>query len=57
TPRRLACYPLAPWSNRIGSGGFDTPDGWFALPANSANDPLPIHGTPGSSHGQSLSKP
>lgn len=22
TPRRLACYPLAPWSNRIGNGGF-----------------------------------
>lgn len=22
TPRRLACYPLAPWSNRIGEGGF-----------------------------------
>ncbi|KPB35513.1 Aldose 1-epimerase family protein [Pseudomonas savastanoi pv. phaseolicola] len=45
TPRRLACYPLAPWSNRIGNGGFDTPDGWLALAANSANDPLPIHGS------------
>lgn len=45
TPRRLACYPLAPWSNRIGQGGFDTPDGWLALKPNSANDPLPIHGS------------
>ncbi|MET0950528.1 MAG: aldose 1-epimerase [Pseudomonas sp.] len=45
TPRRLSCYPLAPWSNRIGNGGFDTPDGWFALQANSANDALPIHGS------------
>lgn len=45
TPRRLGCYPLAPWSNRIGNGGFDTPDGWLALAPNSANDPLPIHGS------------
>lgn len=45
TPRRLACYPLAPWSNRIAGGGFDGPDGWLALTANSANDSLPIHGS------------
>jgi aldose 1-epimerase len=45
TPRRLSCYPLAPWSNRIGNGGFDTPDGWLALEPNSANDALPIHGS------------
>jgi aldose 1-epimerase len=45
SPRRLACYPLAPWSNRIGQGGFSSPDGWFALAANSPNDPLPIHGS------------
>jgi aldose 1-epimerase len=45
TPRRLSCYPLVPWSNRIGGGGFDTPNGWFALQANSANDALPIHGS------------
>lgn len=32
TPRRLACYPLAPWSNRIAGGGFDGPDGWLAGP-------------------------
>jgi aldose 1-epimerase len=45
TPRRLACYPLVPWSNRIADGGFASPDGWFALSANSPNDPLPIHGS------------
>lgn len=45
SPRRLACYPLAPWSNRIGQGGFSSPDGWFDLPANSPTDPLPIHGS------------
>lgn len=45
TPRRLACYPLAPWSNRIGEGGFDCPDGWLALAPNTAHDPYPIHGS------------
>ncbi|MEE4156611.1 aldose 1-epimerase [Pseudomonas viridiflava] len=45
TPRKLALYPLAPWSNRIGDGGFDTPDGWLALSPNSVNDALPIHGS------------
>lgn len=45
TPRRLACYPLAPWSNRIAQGGFDTPDGWLALTPNTEHDPYPIHGS------------
>lgn len=45
TPRRLGCYPLAPWSNRIGNGGFALPDGWLTLEPNTANDPLPIHGS------------
>lgn len=45
TPRRLGCYPLAPWSNRIAKGGFDTPHGWLALEANADNSPLPIHGS------------
>lgn len=45
TARKLACYPLAPWSNRISNGGFESPDGWFALEPNSANDALPIHGS------------
>ncbi|OEC32700.1 aldose 1-epimerase [Pseudomonas cuatrocienegasensis] len=45
TARRLACYPLLPWSNRIGAGGYQTPDGWFALKPNSPGDALPIHGS------------
>ncbi|MBV4454847.1 MULTISPECIES: aldose 1-epimerase [Pseudomonas] len=44
-PGKLACYPLAPWSNRIGEGGFANPDGWLALVPNSLTDPLPIHGS------------
>lgn len=44
-PRRLACYPLLPWSNRIGGGGFATPAGWQALSANTEHEPLPIHGS------------
>ncbi|NBA95467.1 aldose 1-epimerase [Pseudomonas sp. R5(2019)] len=45
TPRRLACYPLAPWSNRIAEGGFERPDGWLALAPNTEHDPYPIHGS------------
>lgn len=44
-PRLLGCYPLVPWSNRIGGGGFDCPGGWQALTANTDFDPLPIHGS------------
>lgn len=45
SPRRLGCYPLAPWSNRIGECGFACPDGWLALPPNTENAPYPIHGS------------
>lgn len=44
-PRKLACYPLVPWSNRIGGGGFDCPNGWLALQANTSHEALPIHGS------------
>lgn len=44
-PGKLACFPLAPWSNRIAEGGFDNPAGWLALEPNSPLDPLPIHGS------------
>lgn len=44
-PRRLACYPLAPWSNRVGAGGFDCPDGWLALQPNTGHEAMPIHGS------------
>ena len=42
---QLACFPLVPWSNRIGGGGFDGPQHWFALPPNNPPGPLPIHGS------------
>ncbi|MNO90542.1 Aldose 1-epimerase [compost metagenome] len=45
TPRRLACYPLAPWSNRIAEGGFARPDGWQTLVPNTRHDTYPIHGS------------
>lgn len=45
TPRRLGCYPLAPWSNRIANGGVAGPDGWLELPPNTSHDPYPIHGS------------
>lgn len=44
TPRRLGCFPLVPWSNRIGAGGFANPGGWLAL-GRSSDDALPIHGS------------
>ncbi|WP_442514347.1 aldose 1-epimerase [Pseudomonas promysalinigenes] len=44
-PRRMGCYPLAPWSNRIAGGGFLRPDGWVTLSANTSHDPYPIHGS------------
>jgi aldose 1-epimerase len=44
-PGKLACFPLAPWSNRVSAGGFDCPDGWLTLAPNSLTDPLPIHGS------------
>lgn len=45
SPRRLSCYLLAPWSNRIAEGGFQCPDGWLALAPNTEHDPYPIHGS------------
>jgi len=45
SPRQLGCYPLVPWSNRIAAGGFDTPEGWMALPANTEGSPLAVHGS------------
>lgn len=45
SPRQLGCYPLVPWSNRIAHGGFATPEGWLALPANTEGSPLAVHGS------------
>ncbi|MCE8044980.1 aldose 1-epimerase [Halomonas daqingensis] len=43
-PNRLAMYPLVPWSNRIGGGGFTWQGRHYPLAANLAGEPLPIHG-------------
>lgn len=42
---QLACYPLVPWSNRIGDGGFEGAGHWFALQPNNPPGLLPIHGS------------
>jgi aldose 1-epimerase len=44
TPSQLACFPLVPWSNRIGNGGFDFQGRRFDLAPNRAGEPCPIHG-------------
>ena len=41
---QLACFPLLPWSNRIGGGGFSCAGRWVPLQPNRAGDPHPIHG-------------
>ena len=44
TPSQLACFPLLPWSNRIGGGGFTFEGRHIALSRNRAGEPCPIHG-------------
>lgn len=43
-PNRLAMYPLVPWSNRIGWGGFSWRGQHYSLATNLPGEPLPIHG-------------
>jgi aldose 1-epimerase len=43
-PNQLACYPLVPWSNRIGHGRFDFEGSTFQVAPNAAREPYPIHG-------------
>jgi aldose 1-epimerase len=43
-PNALACYPLVPYSNRIGSARFQFDGREFTVPRNRAGEPLPIHG-------------
>ncbi len=43
-PDDMACYPLVPWSNRIGSGGFPHAGTFYPLQPNTHFDPYPIHG-------------
>ena len=40
----FACFPLVPWSNRIGGGGFEQAGRLYALRPNRAGEPFPIHG-------------
>ncbi|MGV6476521.1 aldose 1-epimerase [Azotobacter vinelandii] len=42
---KLACFPLVPWSNRIGQGGYETDRGWLSLAPFQEDEPYPIHGT------------
>ena len=44
TPSQLACFPLVPWSNRIGNGGFHFEGRRIDLAPNRAGEPCPIHG-------------
>ena len=43
-PNQLACYPLLPYSNRIGDGRFSFASRVIDVPCNRADEPLPIHG-------------
>lgn len=43
-PNALACYPLVPYSNRIGGARFRFEGRDVAVPRNRASEPLPIHG-------------
>ena len=44
TPSQLACFPLVPWSNRIGNGGFHFEGRRIDLAPNRIGEPCPIHG-------------
>ncbi|HEY0064227.1 MAG TPA: aldose 1-epimerase [Telluria sp.] len=44
TPSQLACFPLVPWSNRIGGGGFVFDGRTIALAPNRPGEAYPIHG-------------
>ena len=43
-PNTLACYPLLPWSNRIGGGSFEHDGRTISVPLNRPGEPYPIHG-------------
>lgn len=44
TPNELACYPLVPWSNRIGNGAFTLDGKRYTVARNVAGEDFPIHG-------------
>jgi aldose 1-epimerase len=43
-PNELACYPLLPYSNRIGGGHFSFSGRGIDIPRNRDDEPLPLHG-------------
>jgi aldose 1-epimerase len=43
-PNQLACYPMLPYSNRIGGGHFGVGGRRIDVPRNRVAEPLPIHG-------------
>ncbi|PCE25701.1 aldose epimerase [Paraburkholderia acidicola] len=43
-PNELACYPLLPFSNRLGGGRFSVAGRVIDVPRNRAAEALPIHG-------------
>ena len=43
-PNQLACYPLLPFSNRIGGGRFEVDGRVVSVSRNRDDEPCPIHG-------------
>lgn len=43
-PKALACYPLVPWSNRIGGGRFVFQGRTIEVPRTRDDEPYPLHG-------------
>jgi aldose 1-epimerase len=43
-PNALGCYPLIPFSNRLGGCGIEAGGRFWPLPANRPPDPYPLHG-------------
>ncbi len=44
TTSQMACFPMLPWCNRVGGGGFQYGGRFVALAPNRAGEPFPIHG-------------
>ena len=43
-PKALACYPLVPWSNRIGGGRFIFQGRTIEVPLTRDDETYPLHG-------------
>lgn len=44
SPRALGCFPLVPFSNRLGGHGIEAGGRFWPLAANRPGEPYPIHG-------------